>query len=178
MKEPDSIIVFLGDSLTEWFDLESYFPDKHIVNMGIAGDTSEGVLCRLNNITRIQPTKLFLMIGINDVFQGCNIQEIHNNQRSILEFPAVKCPHTRLLVQSLLPVNETILNANGINNKVRQLNQLLKDYCIEAHLEYIPLYENFLGKDGLNPEYTYDGAHLTGMGYQAWAELISQYIKK
>jgi len=178
MEQRSGIIVFLGDSLTEWFDLESYFPDQHIINMGIAGDTSDGILYRLDRVIRIQPAKLFLMIGINDIFQGFPVQEIFNNQLNILESLKIECPNSCIFVQSLLPVNESILGANGINQKVNRLNQLLKDYCREAKLEYISLSEHFSARDGLNPEYTYDGAHLTGMAYEVWAKLITDYIKK
>ncbi|MBU2650895.1 MAG: hypothetical protein KKA81_08165 [Bacteroidetes bacterium] len=178
MKQGNGSIVFLGDSLTEWFDLESYFPDQRIDNMGIAGDTSAGILYRLDRVIRKQPEKLFLMIGINDIFQGYSIREIINNQQNILDSLMVECPNSQIFVQSLLPVNEYILGSRGVNDKVKQLNQLLKEYCQEAQMEYIALNEHFLGRDGLNPEFTYDGAHLSGMGYRTWAKLLGPYLKK
>ena len=61
-------IIFLGDSLTEWFELGKYFPGLAIINEGIAGDTTYGVLQRLEAIIKKPAKKIFLMIGINDIF--------------------------------------------------------------------------------------------------------------
>jgi len=57
--------LFIGDSLTEWFGLEKYFPDVKIINEGIAGDTTYGVLERLEGIIDQPVDKIFLMIGID-----------------------------------------------------------------------------------------------------------------
>ncbi len=58
-------VLFIGDSLTEWFKLEKYFPDVDIINEGIAGDTTYGVLERLDKVIDISVDMIFLMIGIN-----------------------------------------------------------------------------------------------------------------
>ncbi|HPI85609.1 MAG TPA: GDSL-type esterase/lipase family protein, partial [Bacteroidales bacterium] len=63
-------IVFLGDSLTEGFDLQHYFNLPNLKNRGISGDTTYQVLYRLEEIWNSKPAGLFLMIGINDMFQG------------------------------------------------------------------------------------------------------------
>ncbi len=63
-------IVMLGDSLinhAEWRDL---FPSKIIANYGISGDTTAGVLDRIDSIYKINPTKVFIMVGINDLMKG------------------------------------------------------------------------------------------------------------
>ena len=62
-------IVFLGDSITEGGgDWNNYFGTKNIVNRGISGDTTLGVLARLSEICFYKPISLFLLIGINDIF--------------------------------------------------------------------------------------------------------------
>ena len=64
-------IVFLGDSITEGGgDWNNYFDTKNIVNRGISGDTTLGVLARLNEICFYKPISLFLLIGINDIFNS------------------------------------------------------------------------------------------------------------
>ena len=62
-------IVFLGDSITEaGEDWNKYFNTQNIVNRGISGDTTEGVLARLSEICYYKPLAVFLLIGINDIF--------------------------------------------------------------------------------------------------------------
>ena len=60
-------IVFLGDSLSDGAEWSELFSRQDILNRGISGDTSTGVLDRLDEVVRHQPKKIFLLIGINDI---------------------------------------------------------------------------------------------------------------
>ena len=67
---PDNYL-FLGDSLTDYFDLETYFPGQPVVNSGIAGNTTDQILASMK--TRVydyNPSKIFLLIGTNDLRDG------------------------------------------------------------------------------------------------------------
>ena len=68
--------LFLGDSLTEYGNWRELFPGLDIKNRGIAGDTTDGVLHRLDGITALSPDKIFLMIGINDLLMGRSVKRI------------------------------------------------------------------------------------------------------
>jgi len=73
-------IVFLGNSITEGFDLEKYFPDTVPINRGISGDHTDGLIERLEySIITLEPSKLFILIGINDIGAGDNSSVIHSN---------------------------------------------------------------------------------------------------
>lgn len=65
-------IVFLGDSITEKIDWHELFHNSHydILNRGIGSDTISGVINRINTIINLKPSKVFLMIGINDIALG------------------------------------------------------------------------------------------------------------
>ena len=65
-------IIFIGNSLTQFGDWNKLLDDSTVVNRGIAGDNTYGVLARLNDIIIRKPAKLFIEIGINDISQ--NIQ--------------------------------------------------------------------------------------------------------
>ena len=56
-------IVMLGDSLTEWGNWHELMPQHHIINRGIAGDTSSSVLDRLDEVMQRQPKVVFVMVG-------------------------------------------------------------------------------------------------------------------
>ena len=60
-------IVFLGDSITHEGSWEEYFLECQTVNRGINGDTVQGVIDRLPDVLALEPKKLFLMIGVNDL---------------------------------------------------------------------------------------------------------------
>src|SRR3954451_7586104 len=63
-------IVMLGDSLTEWGNWHELVPEFRVINRGIAGDTSSGVLDRLEEVIARRPKLVFLMIGTNDIGLG------------------------------------------------------------------------------------------------------------
>jgi lysophospholipase L1-like esterase len=169
--------LFIGDSLTEWFDLEKYFPELDITNEGIAGDTTYGVLERLDRIADIPANKIFLMIGINDVFNGFQKADIIENQQLIIEQILTHVNGTELIVQSMLPVNETMLGSTGyLNNLIRQINKELKSHCEARKLTYLNLYPAFLDGEEMKREYTTDGGHLSPAGYALWAEKLNEYL--
>ena len=67
MHEDSGGIVFLGDSITEFLNVDEFLPSYHIIKRGIAGDTTSGVLRRLGEVIALKPRKLFLLIGTNDI---------------------------------------------------------------------------------------------------------------
>lgn len=176
MKIDTSSIVFLGDSLTEWFDLDKHFPDRDLINEGVAGDTTHGVLYRLRDVTSGHPAKILLMIGLNDLFQGMKPKEITLNHEDILVTIRDRSPGTTLVVQSILPVNEDMIMGSGINKKIQKLNRSLKKMCRHYKHTYVDLFVSFLDGKQLRKEYTYDGGHLTEKGYSHWASLIRDYL--
>jgi lysophospholipase L1-like esterase len=170
--------VFLGDSITEGFVLERYFNRNDLKNRGTSGDTTHQVLYRLNEITDAKPARLFLMIGINDLFNGDSDEEVLANIRRIVERILEESPSTRLYIQSILPVNETILLVEGmLNVEIYKTNQGIENLCKEKALTYIDLHSAFLNDKGqLDTDHTYDGGHLSETGYALWAKEIKPYL--
>ena len=41
---------------------------ENVRNRGISGDVTDGVLLRLGELIKYKPTSIFIMIGINDLF--------------------------------------------------------------------------------------------------------------
>ncbi len=171
-------IVFLGNSITEGGNWSEMFPEKHILNRGIGGDISEGVLKRLDEIIRHQPSKLFICIGTNDIAKGVAQADILQNYRAILETVKAQSPATKIYVQSILPVGKDVIFGHS-NKKIVPLNNEIKKLCIEMKITYIDLYPGFLNNEGfLNPIYTNDKLHLLGKGYLIWKGLIESYVNE
>lgn len=167
------MLLFIGDSLTEWFNFSRHLPGEQVINEGIAGDTTYGLLERLDGIMDVPAAKIFLMIGINDVFNGFLKEDIVENLELIIEQLQTHINGTELIVQSLLPVNEHLLGyAAGLNNTVRFINEELKEHCRLRKLTFLDLFPLFLSGDEMDPVYTTDGGHLSEAGYRVWAKKI------
>lgn len=181
-----SDIVMLGNSITEggknWNDLLPHIT-RRVVNRGISGDTTRGILHRLDEIERQKPHKLFLLIGINDLSHSLSPAEIVAGITYILERIHLASPETQLYLQTVLPINETSYQRfkalDGKAWQVPRINTLIKELATQLpHVTLIDLYPHFLDSEGkwLHSGYTYDGLHLNSEGYQLWAEIITPYM--
>jgi len=178
MPIKNNSIVFLGDSIIEGANWDELFDNPNILNRGIGGDTSEGVLSRISEITRLQPTKLFIAIGTNDISQGVSTEQIITNYRAIIETVQEKSSQTKVFVHSLLPVS---LPSNSIyshtNQGILQVNKELVKLCSEKGITYLNIHPSFSDKEGkLKSEFTNDGLHLLGKGYLVWKKQIQKYL--
>ena len=109
-------IVFLGDSITEGGgDWNRYLGTNNVVNRGISGDTTLGVLARLHEIWFYKPISLFLLIGINDIFNSDSPNRnnitplsVSNNIIAIADLIYERSPKTQVYVQTTLPINNKL----------------------------------------------------------------------
>lgn len=177
LSQSEADIVFLGDSLTDIGEWQELFKNARIKNRGISGDTTKGILNRIDEVIDSQPQKIFIMIGINDLTKGSSVDETFNNYQNILSIFQKENPKTKVFVQSVLPVNNQKHPNIGANNKIIDLNNRLKDLAKKISFNYIDLFSDFLDSDNqLDAQYTTDGIHLNGQGYLLWKGLIEQEV--
>jgi lysophospholipase L1-like esterase len=179
LPKSEEEIIFLGDSLTDLCEWSEFFRNSRIKNRGICGDTTEGILNRIDNIVESKPQKLFLMIGINDLSQGRKVEDVLNSYKLILKTLQEQTPKTKVFIQSLLPVNtQSFPNRNPeLTEKVIQVNATLKELAKEFSFQYIDLYSSFLDSNNqLDAHYTSDGVHLKGQGYLIWQGIIEKDV--
>ena len=178
-KQADSI-AFAGDSITEFFPLKKYLGrEKNIINRGIAGTDSVWLLEHLQEqVLDLNPAKVFLMIGINDIGRGYALFDFTSR---ILEIIAQIRSHnilTQIYLLSVLPVNEGEQYAAKVkirnNAAVQQLNQNLQ---VLPGVQYIDLYPLLLDDSGNLAEHnTIDGLHLSQEGYEKIAASLKQEL--
>ncbi len=98
--------VFLGNSITEGFDLEIYFPGYEIANRGIVGDHLDGLVERLDNsVLSLKPQKLFLMIGINDIGDRRSDEYLKEMFVTLIDTLIISLPETEIYLHSMLPTS-------------------------------------------------------------------------
>ncbi len=173
-------IIFLGNSITDSGEWSSLFADKKIVNFGISGDVTAGILHRLHHIVKRRPSKIFLMIGTNDLARGIDKDTVLNNLTWIADYIHHKSHKTQLFIQSILPVNDIYGKFPGHTknyNKIREINEKLILLQQKHHYTYIDLHSHFIDNSGkLKAEFSNDGLHLMGEPYQIWKHLVFHHV--
>ena len=170
--------IFLGNSITEFGDWQKLLNDQSVINRGIAGDNTFGVLARLEDVIIRQPSKLFIKIGINDISQNIPVEIIVKNILSIVERVKAKSPATKIYVHSILPTNDNVKKeypeAFNKNDQLRMVNGQISQNAKTNKFIYIDLDKEFKDKEGkLNVKYAEsDGLHLNEVGYQTWITLL------
>jgi lysophospholipase L1-like esterase len=170
--------IFAGDSMIAYFNLPRYGFDGYI-NMGIAGDTTAGLMNRLDAIVRQKPPYVIIHIGSNDlVLDQLAADEIVQRIEHIVDELSMT---STVYVISLTPVNPHVENVNhtyiggrenlDINAINQQLKSLYQTNYIDAHTHL--LQSNSL----LHEDYTKDGIHLNHIGYHHFAEVIKKSLK-
>ncbi|MBP2660181.1 MAG: lysophospholipase L1-like esterase [Firmicutes bacterium] len=173
-------LVFLGDSITDEGEWDKLFPNSSAENRGIGGDSTLGLLKRLDQVITLHPSKIFLMIGTNDLCYNRSIKDTLANYNQILAELRVNLPNTQVYVQSVLPFNDTIFPSRGLrtNSNILQLNAGIKKLASQYNYPYIDLVPAFSGLDGRLPaQYTRDGLHLDDSGYQLWRDQLKPMIR-
>lgn len=167
-------ILFLGDSLIEFFDWQERFPRHRVTNLGMAGEPAEGLSSRLDGIIRKYPSAdlIFIMTGINNVaMEDIDILDIY---REILVKLKTAYPEAGIYVNSLLPVLVEFMS----DDSIQRVNNSLKKLAGENGGEYLNVYSLFVDEKG-QPIKDYlleDGVHLSNRGYAVWSRILESVI--
>ena len=173
-------IVFLGDSITELYDLDKYYADNSVVNSGESGNVCDDILSDMyNRVYKYNPSKVFLLIGINQLPDDENDKIVEGIQKIIDEIHRNR-PITKIYVESIYPVNNDFDKKNvknKDNSRIVDINKKIKTKVKDIdYVEYINVYDKLIDEDKLNKEYTEDGLHLNDKGYEIVTDVLKKYI--
>ncbi|MEG3847433.1 SGNH/GDSL hydrolase family protein [Microcoleus sp. herbarium19] len=182
-NRPPKLSVLAGDSLSMWFPTKLLPPDRIWLNQGISGETSVGLLKRLQLFDRTFPDTVFVMIGINDLLRGASDEGILDNQRQIIRDLRWAHPKAQVVVQSILPHSgeqSTWENRDRLlaipNSRIRAINRRLKEIANSENVSYLDLQPLFADADGNLPtELSTDGLHLNDRGYLVWRSALQMF---
>jgi hypothetical protein len=158
-------VVFLGDSITNAGRWSEAFPSMTIANRGIAGDTSEGILNRLDTIMQIHPNIVYLMFGINDIAIGESVETIFFRYQKVVK--TLVDNDVKVIIQSTL-----LSDRPKWNIQVNELNKKLLSLSEGLALTYVDLNKEIAPSGILTPDVSNDGVHLKAEVYLKWFDII------
>src|ERR1700689_2122509 len=177
-------VVFVGDSITDYWKLADYFPGKPYVNRGIDGQTTPQMLVRFRqDVIALHPRALIVLAGTNDVAGvtgPTRNEDIEANYASMAE--SARLHHIRVVFASLLPVNNYTEDAKESfalrpRERILALNTWLKDYCAKNDLVYLDYFSAVVDDNGmLKRNLSDEGLHPNAAGYKIMAPLAEKAI--
>ena len=165
--------IFFGDSLTENFDLNKYFPEA--INKGKSGDTTFGAIGRLDKVIMAKPETLYIMLGTNDVWRGFSQDITLANYGHIINIVMMASPKTEIIIESIPPfgIKVTNLDPHTANNKISSLNKELQSLAKDLNLKFLDIGSLYKDKNGmLDANHTTDGIHIKLSSYYKWVDAI------
>lgn len=166
-------LLLLGDSLTAGGDWAAWFPEHDIRNHGIAGDTTDNILARLDAVVAEQPDAIALLAGTNDLAMRQSVEHVVRNLEYALVAIRRDLPGVRMLVQSIMP------RAREFADQIQDANRHLRQFAPTVNAQYLDLWPALALEDGeLNPEFSEDRLHLNERGYQAWLSELRPAIDR
>ncbi|MGF7147010.1 lysophospholipase L1-like esterase [Sphingomonas zeicaulis] len=183
-KAGEQRVVFLGDSITDLWNLPRYFPGKPYINRGIGSQVTAQMLLRFHqDVVALKPKAVVILAGINDV-QGFLQQETPEQIEANWEAMAdlAEAHGIAVVFGSLLPVNNYTEPAREMlrerpPERIRELNAWLKDFCARRGLvyaDYVPAMTDARGL--LRADLTRDGVHPLDTGYALMAPVAERAI--
>lgn len=174
----DGTVVFLGDSITEFCDLERFYLGLRAVNQGIAGDVTGGMLERVDeDVCALAPAVAVVHGGINDIFVSVDDDTIVDNLLAIVGRIRDELPNTQVIVQSVYPVEG--FGAYDLTGHIQAVNERLEALAGEGGYAYADVYTALAAADGqLTHGYADDGLHPNDAGYAAARPVLAQAIRE
>ena len=179
-------VVFMGDSITDIWDLATYFPGKPYVNRGIGGQTTPQMLIRYRpDVIALQPKVVVIMAGTNDIAGNTgpmSVAEIEANYATMAEL--ARAHNIRVVFSSVTPVNDytersKLLFPLRSPQQILELNRWMKDYCVQNGCVYLDYFSAMVDDKGLlKRDLAEDGLHPNDKGYAIMAPLAQKAIEQ
>lgn len=173
---PKVDVVFLGDSITAQGNWHDMFPSISLANRGVGGDNVIDIQRRLDGVTDLEPSRIFVMAGINDIEDQdpAPVDYIVTTYEDIVA--TLVESGADVYVQSTL---ECSVSACGAElEAVRQVNERLEAFAdTDENIQFIDINDELSDRDGLRSEFTRDGVHLNANGYVAWRGILASHVE-
>ena len=175
-------VIFYGDSITDGWHLDQYFPGKGYLNRGISGQTTPQMLVRFRqDVIDLAPKVLVVLAGTNDLAGNTGpmtLQQIEENYATMAELAGLH--HITIVFSSVMPVNDYVhpeMTTGRPPAQILALNAWLKSYCQANRLIYLDYFAAMVDPAGkLQRPLSYDGLHPNEAGYRVMTPLAQQAV--
>jgi len=180
--EGEKRVVFLGDSITEAWDLSVFFKGKPYVNRGISGQTTPQILLRFRqDVITLNPDIVVILAGTNDIAENTgpiSLEAIEDNLKSMVDLASKN--GVRPILASVLPAAAFPWRPEiRPIEKILALNQWMKEYSAREGIGFVDYYSAMVDdQHGLKPELSGDGVHPNEAGYAMMAPIAAEAIAK
>ena len=183
-QKGDTQLLWVGDSITDlWANRakdiwDKYFGPMKPANFGISGDTTQGVLWRMQNgeLDGFRAKLIILMLGTNNINRNDN-DDIVRGDRAIIEEFKKHQPQAKVLLLGIFPRGGP--PDNPYRAQIKDINSKLEKLADNKQFFYVDIADKFLTPDGtLTAEVMNDFLHPTAKGYQIWADATIGKIKE
>jgi len=183
-KQGDSEVLFMGDSITDFWRnpegnyagkpvLDKYFGNLKVANFGIAGDTTQGVLYRLQHGEGqgFSPKAVMLMIGTNNTMRNSAAEIAEGVGAVVLELQK-DFPTAKILLLGIFPRGKA---NDPVRATIAEINSVISKLHDGDRVHYLDIGSKFLDAEGnISKEIMSDALHPTTKGYEIWAEAVKE----
>lgn len=177
-------VVFIGDSITDAWRLNEYFPDRDFVNRGISGQVTSEMLARMKqDVLNLKPQAMVVLAGTNDLARGTSLHVIQNNLTMMCDL--AEKHGIKVILSSVLPIHDYNVNVNPSNlrskqrppDQIRSLNIWIETFAQNRRFTYLNYFNAMVDSAGcLRKDLAEDGLHPNAMGYRIMAPLVERAI--
>jgi lysophospholipase L1-like esterase len=177
-------VAFMGDSITDAWNLAKYFPGKPYINRGIGGQTTPQMLIRFRpDVVDLEPKAVVILAGTNDIAGNTgpmSLAEIEANLTTMTEL--ARLHGIRVVLSSVMPVNNYTERSKLFfplrpPAQIVELNRWIKDYAARNDCIYLDYFSAMVDDKGLlKRELSEDGLHPNDRGYALMAPLAQKAI--
>jgi lysophospholipase L1-like esterase len=179
-------VVFYGDSITDAWRLNEYYPDRDFINRGISGQTTFQMLARFKaDVIRLKPDAVIILAGTNDISRGIALPAIEDNLSMMAALADAN--HIKVLLSTVLPVNDVHKKDDPTFERTRlrptsaihQLNVWIESFCSEKSYAFVNYFSEMSDASGLlKPDLADDGLHPNSTGYRIMAPVALAAIDR
>ena len=192
VKKGETLMV--GSSLMDNFpinELQQSFGIKEIIyNRGIGGTVTTELLASMEEcIFELEPSKIFINIGTNDISApGYTMEGLISNYTDILKQVKARLPECRVYVMAYYPVN-TIADyglpvehkedmfKTRTNEAILKANKAIEKLACQFDYEYIDVNEGLMDEEGnLKADLAIEGLHMWPQAYAIILNNLKKYL--
>lgn len=174
-KDQQAAVVFFGDSITQGWGptMKDSFPGMSVANRGISGDTTRGMLIRLQqDVLSLKPSAVVLLMGTNDLEEGATPETIASNIQLIINELKKHNSEIPLIVCNVFPSSETKKRSA---TDIKAVNALVGAAVKgDAQVTVVDTWTLFADKNGDAKKAEFpDLLHPNNIGYSKWAKALT-----